>query len=136
MGHTRQSVLLVQHQPRSDNAVDKMLGYNPETYYRAVIRECCYELVSGDETAEPPDDDVWWSSLFDNLNAKQFDKLFSAAWLLDGADAVPSSALDSSTSQPADESSKQPEPGESPRSGSTAGSRRKSRPTSTTKPDA
>lgn len=141
MGHTRQATLIVSHPPRDGNPVDKMLGYNPQTYYRATIRETCYAVKSGDETVALRDDagspvvgDDWWDGLFDNLNAKQFDKLFTSAWLLDGEDAVPSSALDLLTSQPADESLTQPEPGESRPSGSAAGNRSKSRRTSTTKP--
>ena len=140
MGHVRQAVLIASHPPRADNVVDRVLGYNPETYYRATIRECCYAVASGDETVtlrgndgKTTVDDGWWNQLFDNLNAKQFDKLFTAAWLLDGEDAVPSSALDSATSQPDGESLKQPDLGASPRSGSAAGNRSKSRRTSTTK---
>lgn len=136
LGHTRQSVLLVSHQPRPGNVVDKLLGYNPETYYRAIVRNCCYALTSDDETVDAPTDDAWWSALFDNLTARQFDKLLGKALSLDGDEAVPSSALDSQTSQPADESSKQPEHGESPRASSTAGSRGRSRRTNTTKPAA
>lgn len=142
MGHTRAAVVIASNPPREGNHVEQALGYNPATYYRSVVRECCYALTSGDETVALQDaegkptgavDDAWWDRLFDNLNSAQFDKLFGAAWILDGQDAVPSSALASPSSQPEDESSKQPAAGESPPSGSTAGNRSGSRRTSTKK---
>lgn len=142
VGHTKAAVLIASNPPSRGNEVEKEMGFNPATYYRAVIRECCYAIRSGDETVtlrdedgKPTDavDDAWWERFFAGLNSAQFDKLFGGAWTLDGVDAVPSSAPGSPTSQPDAESLTLPAAGESPRNGSTAGSRSKSRRTSTTK---
>ncbi len=127
--------LLAEHQPRDGNDNDKRLGYNTETYYPAMIRECCYAVErAGEELGADQLSDEDWSALFDALSHKQFDRLFSAAWVLNDDDvSVPSSALASLISQASGESSKQPEPGESRRSGSAGGNRRKSPKSSATK---
>lgn len=127
--------LAAGHPPRADNARDKSLGYNPTSYYPAVIRAACYAIDQGDDSLDPADmSEEDWEALFAALSSQQFDQVFGAAWLCDHQDIeVPTSPLALLISQRGDESSTQHSAGARDSSGSKAGSRRGSPRTSTTK---
>jgi len=126
MSRMRPLGLLAEHPPREGNDKDRALGYNQDTYYVAMIRETCYAVErGGEELGADQLSNEDWSALFDALSHKQFDQLFSAAWMLNNDDvSVPTSALASLISQASGGSSTPPEPGESRRNGSKGGSRR------------
>jgi hypothetical protein len=134
IGPIRSGSLMAEHPPRDGNEDDRRLGYNPETFYPAIIRACCYAIKQDGETLQASDlTDEDWQHLFRRLSYKQFDNLFGAAWLLDHGDvSVPTSPLASLISQRSGEGSKQRAVGESPRDGSTGGNPSGSQPMSTT----
>lgn len=71
------------HPPRDDHPDDKVVGFNQDTFYDALIRECCID---------PQLDSDQWAHLFDNLTSRQFDDLAAAAWALNRRDVeVPTS---------------------------------------------
>lgn len=72
------------HPPRKDSAVDWRLGFNPDTYYDALI---------GASIVDPVLDEERLAKLLDRLTAGQFDNLANAAWNLNRSDvSVPFSA--------------------------------------------
>jgi hypothetical protein len=135
IGSARSTDLIAGHPPRPDEDRDKTLGYNPVAYYPALVRECCDRLERGDETVPAAEmSDADWDYLFDALSQQQYDALVNAAWALDhDSIEVPTSPLALLISQRKDESSKQHGAGESRPESSRAGSKSRSRRTSTTK---
>lgn len=129
------SAALIAAHPAGEDDQSKRLGYDPKTYYPALVRACCYAIERGEESVDPGEmSDEEWAALFAALSNQQFDTLFGAAWLLDHGDVeVPTSPLASLISQRRDESSKRHGAGESRRGGSQGGSRGGKRSTSTTK---
>lgn len=129
--------LQAAHPPREDNADDATYGYNRESYFPALVRECCYEVShpEGDVVPAGQLTDEWWDGVFTAVNYKQFDELFSAAYSINHQDsAAPFLRAASQRSQTSDGDSKRLEPGESPRNGSRAGNPDESPSTSTTPP--
>lgn len=117
------------HPAREGNKEDQALGHNRETYYPALVAATTVRVTDndGDELPASELDQQWWDALFTSINFAQFNEVFRAAHLLNRQDsAAPFLLPASSTSQPGDGGSEQPEPGESPRTGSTAGSRQRS----------
>ena len=135
LGPMRSASLLADHPPRKDGDRDKRLGYNPDTFYPALIRECTYSIERGEETVDPADlGDEGWAQLFEALSSQQFDRLFGAAWVLDHDDVeVPTSPLALLISQRTGEGSKRHGAGESVSGSSSGAPAGRSRSTSTTK---
>lgn len=135
LGAMRSAAIIAEHAPRKDNDQDKRLGYNPETLYPALIRECAYAIERGDDTLDPAElGDDGWEQLLGALSSQQFDSLFGAAWILDHNDIeVPTSPLAFLISQRNGESSKQHGAGEPSPPTSQDGAGGRSRRTSTTK---
>jgi len=72
------------HPPRKDSAVDWRLGFNPDTFYDALIAASIVDPVLDEERL---------AKLLDAITAGQFDKLASTAWELNRSDvSVPFSA--------------------------------------------
>jgi hypothetical protein len=133
----RRSELREEHPARDDHPGDQSMGFNVETYVPALIRESCVSVIdaTGDKANAADIDDEAWDTLLGALNYAQVDRLYSAAaWVNDGAPTVPISALGLLPTQDEDESSKRPEPGESPLDDSLAGNPATSPDTTTTTP--
>lgn len=72
------------HPPRKDSAIDWKLGFNPDTFYDALIAESIVEPVFDEERL---------AKLLDAITAGQFDRLAGVAWELNRSDvSVPFSA--------------------------------------------
>jgi len=129
--------LQVAHPAREGNRLDKVSGFNIETFTPAIIRRACLG-ASADGEAEPtPLTDEVWDELLGKLSYGQIDRLYAAAIAVnDGLTRVPSSARSLLGTQDSGASLAQPSPGTSRRrSASKAGSQRGSRRTSTTATD-
>lgn len=63
--------LVVDHPPREDNEGDRALGFNPDTFFDALLRMCAVEPVL---------DDALWAQLEDKLSDGQWQTLTNAAW--------------------------------------------------------
>jgi hypothetical protein len=132
--------LQAEHAPREGNTLDRIRGFNVETFYPALIRKTCVSVSAPDGEPEDVPDDVWDTLLGDgdkrgSLNLTQVNKLISGAdYVMNGETAVPPSARSLLTSQDFGASLVQPSPGqaEAP-SGSEGGKRPTSPSTSTTK---
>lgn len=126
--------LQADHPPREGNPVDRIRGFNAETYYPALIKGSVAAVVGvdGEEVTEIPDD--VWDSLLGNLNTGQVNTLIGYADAANnGQTSVPPSARSLLESQDPGTSLAQPSPGTSPQSGSLAGNPSGSTTTSTTK---
>lgn len=65
------------HPPRKDSAIDWKLGFNPDTFYDALIAASLVDpVLDADQLAK----------LLDVITAGQFDRLASAAWTLNRSD--------------------------------------------------
>jgi hypothetical protein len=117
--------LAEEHPARKDHQGDQALGYNQDTYFDALIAACLVE----------PDLDADRLAVFlDKLTDRQFSSLADAAWALNRRDiSVPFSHTASRITQTSDGTSRPQSASGSATSGSLAGSRGKSRSTSTTK---
>ncbi len=127
--------LEAEHPPRDGNKEDRMLGHNRETYYPALVTATTYKVSTADGSELTADelDKEWWDALFTNVNFAQFNEVFRAAHLLNRQDsAAPFMLTASPTSQPGGGGSEHPEPVVSATSVSTAGSRPRSRKSSST----
>ncbi len=137
-------LLQAQHPPREGNMADRLRGFNVSTFVPAIIKACCVKATghAGDEATEIPDEK--WGHLLGNPDADppirpalasgQVTKLFAAAQDSNqGESRVPPSARFLLESLDSGASLAQPSPGTPPRSGSTAGSRRTSRKSTTAK---
>ncbi len=146
LGPWEDIALRADHPPREDNAVDRIRGFNIETYFPALIRASCVSVTSkASPEPEAVPDDVWEALLGSpatgdqparrgSLNPRQVQKLIGAAeYVNNGETAVPPSARSLLESQDFGASSAQPSPGTSPRNGSGGGSRPTSPRSSTTK---
>lgn len=127
--------LQVKHQPRKDNRLDTITGYNIETFTPAIIRRACIGALGPGETEATPLTDEVWDDLLGKLSYGQIDRLYTAAYAVnDGVTRVPTSARSLLGIQDSGASLAQPGPGPArPRNASKAGSRRGSRSTSTAK---
>ncbi|HKS46353.1 MAG TPA: hypothetical protein VJT49_14830 [Amycolatopsis sp.] len=115
--------LAAEHPPREEHAGDRVLGFNQETFYEALIALC---LV------EPALDRPRVDRLLGKLNDGQYSALAEAAWNLNRSEvSVPFSLTASRIAPSSGATSKRLPDSGSPSSGSTAGSRNKSRSTST-----
>lgn len=153
IGLERVANLMAGHPPREKSSRDAQLGFNTRTFYPALIRAACAEIVQGDDTlalhdedgkpndamsaadwGEQAGDDYPASGFLGNLSSRQYQELRDAAWAVDQDEVeVPFSPLAFVNSLLGGESSKRQEPGESaPASGQDA-KPAKSRRTSTTK---
>jgi hypothetical protein len=133
---SRRLSLQAEHPPRDDNAGDKALGFNMESFAPALIKECCVEIVdaSGSIASGADITGELWAVLFDKLNLGAMDELFGTAKSVNDLGAtVPTSALALLKNQASDESSTLPAPGVSARNGSKGGSPSRKRSTRTTK---
>jgi hypothetical protein len=143
MDWTERIKLQVKHPPRQDNRLDTMYGFNHETYTPAIIRASCVGAHDGDpENLLPVPEEKWAKLLGDPatevkplLNYAQVNRLYGASHSVNEGEAtVPMSARSLLGTQDSGASLSQPSPGADPaRSGSTGGSRRTSRKSSTTK---
>jgi hypothetical protein len=131
--------LQAEHAPREGNTLDRIRGFNVETFYPALIRKTCISVSAPDGEPESVPDDVWDTLLGDgekrgSLNLTQVNKLISGAdYVMNGETAVPPSARSLLKSQDFGASLALPDPGTSAPSGSEAGSQSGSPSTSTTK---
>lgn len=112
-----------QHPPRDGNPIDRIRGFNIETYYPALIRAACVSVSKRGEDPEPIPDEVWDSLLgkpavgeipavVGTLNTSQTNKLIGAAQHVnDGETKVPPSARSLLESQDFGASLAQPSPG-------------------------
>lgn len=131
--------LQADHAPREGNVLDRVRGFNMETFYPALIRATCISVASADGEPEPMPDDAWDLLLgadgkAGRLNLKQVNNLADGAnWVMNGESAVPPSARSLLKSRDFGASLAQPSPGTSPPSGSEDGSRPTSPKSSTTK---
>jgi hypothetical protein len=143
MDWTERIKLQVQHPPRDDNRLDQMYGFNHETYTPAIIRETCAGAHDGDEKNLMEVPEERWAKLLGDpvkgvkplLNYAQVNRLYGAAHRVNEGEAtVPMSARSLLGTRDSGASLAQPSPGADPApSGSTGGSRRTSRKSSTTK---
>jgi hypothetical protein len=60
-----------EHEPREGNALDRIRGYNTETFYPALIRKTCLTVSSADGEPEAVPDDVWDVLLGDGKKPRQ-----------------------------------------------------------------
>lgn len=123
------------HPPRDDNPLDRIRGFNVETFYPALIRATCLTVASAASEPEPMPADAWDRLLGKDatdeepatkgtLNVKQVNTLADAAfYVMNGESKVPPSARSLLTSQDSGTSLAQPSPGTPPPSDSEAGSR-------------
>lgn len=131
--------LQAEHAPRESNTLDRIRGFNVETFYPALIRATCVTVSAADGEPEAIPDDVWDTLLGasdkrGSLNLTQVNKLISGAeYVMNGETTVPPSARSLLESQDFGASLAQPSPGTSPRSGSKGGSRPTSPKSSTKK---
>jgi hypothetical protein len=117
--------LVAAHPARKDSDADKILGINQDTFFDSLVASCIVEPELTEEQT---------SALLDALTSSQFDKLTDAAWGLNRRDvSVPFSSAASQLSQTGGETSKPQSGSESATGGSAAGSRKRSRSTSTPK---
>ena len=116
-----------EHKPREGNLLDRLKGFNVETFYPVLVRATCASVSSagGDEETVP--DDVWDTLLGDgekpgSLNLKQVNNLVAGAeFVMNGETAVPPSARSLLKSRDFGASLALPSPGTSPPSGSAVG---------------
>lgn len=91
--------LVVENPPRPNDAQDRQLGYNAESFFPALVRAC---VVS------PELDDDAWATLLDVLSFGQFDELAGAALAASRYKVdVPFSPAASATLQSSGETSEQ-----------------------------
>lgn len=152
LGPWDEIALRADHPPRDTNPIDRLRGFNVETYYAALIRACCTSVTKrGSDDPEPVPDDVWGGLLGapaatdaegnvvtpavrGSLNTRQVNNLIAAAEKVNGGETtVPPSARSLLESQDFGASLAQPSPGTPPPSGSKGGSRPTSRKSSTKK---
>jgi hypothetical protein len=147
LGPWEDIALRADHPPREGNPVDRIRGFNIETFFPALVRASCVS-VTGKDSPEPEavPDDVWEALLGSpatedqparrgSLNTKQVNQLIAAAeYVNNGETTVPPSARSLLESQDFGASLAQPSPGTAlPRNGSAGGKRPTSPSTSTTK---
>ena len=132
--------LQAEHKPREGNLLDRLKGFNVETFYPELVRATCVSVSSTEGEEETVPDDVWDSLLGDgekpgSLNLKQVNNLIAGAeFVMNGETAVPPSARSLLKSRDFGASLAQPSPGPDPApSGGAGGSRRTSPRSSTTK---
>jgi hypothetical protein len=131
--------LQADHPARDGNPLDRIRGFNVESFYPALIRKTCVTVSAAVAEPEKVPDDVWDTLLGagdkrGSLNLNQINKLIGAAdYVMNGETAVPPSARSLLKSQDFGASLAQPDPGTSPPSGSEAGSRPTSPKSSTKK---
>lgn len=117
--------LVAKHPPQQDNPVDKMFGYAVEEALYQAAKLC---LV------DPELDEDDWRALDDNLSAGQWELVKNTVLAVNaGKVEVPFSRVASRLTADSGETSRQQPSSASASEGSTAGSRRKSPNTSTTK---
>jgi hypothetical protein len=115
--------LLELHPARPDNAMDKIYNLNVDVFFPDLIARC---LVS------PEMDQNQLDTLIDSITSRQYDVLTEVAWNLNRADvSVPFSYTASRITGDSGETSKRQSGSASATDDSQAGSRRKSRSTST-----
>lgn len=69
--------MVVEHPPREDNEGDRVLGFNPDTFFDALMRVCAVEPVL---------DEALWADLEDKLSDGQWQTLTNAAWAVNERD--------------------------------------------------
>lgn len=124
-----------QHVPRNGNLLDRLNGYNVQTFIPALIRASCVKVIGQDDEQAAADvPEKTWGSLFKSFNIQQVEELQTGAHEVNkGRTSVPPSARSLLDSQDSRASLAQPSPGTPPRSGSAGGSRRTSPRSSTAK---
>lgn len=129
---TERVALQALHPPRKDNVLDRVRGYNVDTFIPAVIRATCLGVCDNDDETLTPVPEERWQHLIGPrddgkkpvLNYGQVQRLYSAATAANEAEAqVPISARSLLETQDSGASLAQPGPGTSPRSDSKAGNR-------------
>ena len=119
----RWTQLYAEHPPRESDKDDLRVGFNRDTFYDVLVREC---VVAPELTDEQ------WSALLDHLSTAQYASLKTTAWAVNSSDVdVPFLSAVSRAPTNTDPDSGSPAVSESASNGSTAGSRRSS--TSATK---
>lgn len=111
----RWTALLGEHPPREGDEMDARTGFNRDTFYDALVRECVVEPQLSDEQ---------WDTLDAALSTAQFAALKTTAMVINSADVdVPFLLAASRAPTSTGPASARPEASASARSGSTAGSR-------------
>jgi len=143
-----QAVIALQaaHPPRDGNLMDKVRGFNTETYFPALIRAVCRSVTGADgDSATDVPDDVWdgllgrpatedTPAVAGTLNLRQVNLLATTAeQAVNGVTTVPPSARSLHESPDSGASLAQPGPGTSHPDGSEDGNPPGSTTTSTTK---
>ena len=109
--------LIARHKPRTDNQLDKMLGYDADAVTTEAARRC---LVA------PDLDDDDWAALDDTLSHGQWELVKNVVLAVNaGKVDVPFSPLASRLTADSDGKSKPPSRSASPSSGGTGGNRRR-----------
>jgi hypothetical protein len=118
--------LQADHPPREDKLVDRINGYNVETFPPALIRASCTAVIGSDGDEQPGDavPDETWDNLFRSFNSRQMNELYTAAkGVNDRTPSFPPSARSLLAGQDSGASLAQPSPGTSAPSDSKDGSR-------------
>lgn len=117
--------MLTEHPPRDGNQFDKALGLNQESFFEAAVP---MSLV------EPELDKSDLSELLDMLSGAQYQAITNAIWEINASEvSVPFSPTASRMTASSDATSRRPSGQGSRSAAGTAGSRKKSRSTSTTR---
>lgn len=117
--------MLAEHPPRDGNPFDKALGLNQESFFDAAIPQ---SVVDPELTPE----DLF--ELLDLLSGAQYQAITNAIWEINASEvSVPFSPTASRMMSHSDETLRRPSEPESPSDAGTAGSRKRSRSTSTTR---
>lgn len=110
----RWTALYAEHPPRDGDQDDTKVGFNRDTFYDALVREC---------TVEPQMSDGQWSTLLDHLSTAQYATLKTTAWTVNNVDVdVPFLSIASRAPTSTEAGSEPPEGSESLSGDSTAGS--------------
>lgn len=109
----RWTSLYGEHPPRDADQDDLRVGFNRDTFYDVLVRECVVEpALTADQ----------WTLLLDRLSAAQYASLKTTAWMVNNADVDVPFLLTASRGHPSTETgSGLPEDSVSALDGSTAG---------------
>jgi hypothetical protein len=119
----RWSSLYAEHPPRDGDQDDQRVGFNRDTFYDVLVREC---VVDPSLTGEQ------WTLLLDKLSAAQYASLKTKAWLVNNADVDVPFLLIASRGHPNTATGSEPPEGSESLSGdSTDGSPSPTTPTTT-----
>lgn len=132
-GRVRFNKLIAAHPPRQGNRRDANLGVNLDTFFDALVPLSVVDVTAHDGDVFVPDAE-WIVKLLGKITSKQWNDLADAAFVLNGGSVdIPFSPTASRTIRDSDETSRRQSDSASASGGGTAGSRKKSPNTRTTK---